>query len=181
MTAPHIVDAAHACQLPDNALSLLSFWSLMGAIAAADPNAALLAGWRRCISTCGRRASRPASASLGCPGRCGRQCAVQRQYQYMLDLQTECVWPAPRCDMLNSRDMASIGRCAVERAGRKQAKCTPCGADHICGVQVLPFPQYELQARWVARVLSGRVSLPSPAQMEVCHAATASTRTAATY
>ena len=47
------------------------------------------------------------------------------------------------------------------------------------GMQVLPFPQYELQARWVARVLSGRVSLPSPAQMEVCHIATASTCTTA--
>ena len=32
---------------------------------------------------------------------------------------------------------------------------------------MLPFPQYELQARWVARVLSGRVGLPSREAMQV--------------
>lgn len=34
---------------------------------------------------------------------------------------------------------------------------------------MLPFPQYELQARWISRVLSGRVQLPSAAEMEVPH------------
>lgn len=33
--------------------------------------------------------------------------------------------------------------------------------------QVLPFPQYELQARWISRVLSGRAQLPATAEMEV--------------
>lgn len=33
--------------------------------------------------------------------------------------------------------------------------------------QVLPFPQYELQARWISRVLSGRAHLPSADEMEV--------------
>ena len=35
--------------------------------------------------------------------------------------------------------------------------------------KVVPFPQYELQAKWVARVLSGRVSLPSQEVMTVRH------------
>ncbi len=32
--------------------------------------------------------------------------------------------------------------------------------------QVVPFPQMELQATWVARVLSGRARLPSCADMQ---------------
>lgn len=32
--------------------------------------------------------------------------------------------------------------------------------------KVVPFAQYELQAKWIARVLSKRVSLPSRPQME---------------
>lgn len=32
--------------------------------------------------------------------------------------------------------------------------------------KVVPFAQYELQAKWIARVLSGRVSLPSRTAME---------------
>lgn len=32
--------------------------------------------------------------------------------------------------------------------------------------KVLPFPQYQLQARWISRVLSGRVQLPDAAEME---------------
>ena len=31
--------------------------------------------------------------------------------------------------------------------------------------KVSPFPMFEAQARWVARLLSGRISLPSPADM----------------
>uniref|UniRef100_A0A7S0RVR3 Flavin-containing monooxygenase n=1 Tax=Pyramimonas obovata TaxID=1411642 RepID=A0A7S0RVR3_9CHLO len=32
--------------------------------------------------------------------------------------------------------------------------------------KVIPFPQFELQSKWVARVLSGRAALPSDAEME---------------
>ncbi len=28
--------------------------------------------------------------------------------------------------------------------------------------QIIPFPQFELQSRWIAHVLAGRVALPSP-------------------
>jgi hypothetical protein len=31
--------------------------------------------------------------------------------------------------------------------------------------KVVPFAQYELQAKWIARVLSGRVSLPTQRHM----------------
>ena len=33
--------------------------------------------------------------------------------------------------------------------------------------KIVPFPLYELQARWVARLLSGRVQLPSIDDMMV--------------
>ena len=32
--------------------------------------------------------------------------------------------------------------------------------------KVVPFPQFELQSKWVAKCLSGAVTLPSPAEME---------------
>eukprot|EP00959_Pyramimonas_sp_CCMP1952_P240876 5034129-Pyramimonas_sp.AAC.1 len=32
--------------------------------------------------------------------------------------------------------------------------------------KIIPFPQFELQSKWVARVLSGRVTLPTQAEME---------------
>ena len=32
--------------------------------------------------------------------------------------------------------------------------------------QVVPFPQHELQGKWVARVLSGRARLPARAAMD---------------
>ncbi|KAL4445839.1 hypothetical protein ABPG77_009038 [Micractinium sp. CCAP 211/92] len=32
--------------------------------------------------------------------------------------------------------------------------------------KIIPFPQFELQSRWIAHVLAGRVALPSPQEME---------------
>ena len=32
--------------------------------------------------------------------------------------------------------------------------------------KVVPFPEFEVQAKWIARVLSKRVSLPSKAAMQ---------------
>jgi hypothetical protein len=35
----------------------------------------------------------------------------------------------------------------------------------FCFIQVIPFPLFELQSKWVAGVLSGRVKLPSKGEM----------------
>ena len=35
----------------------------------------------------------------------------------------------------------------------------------LCSIQVIPFPLFELQSKWVARVLSGRIVLPSKEDM----------------
>lgn len=36
---------------------------------------------------------------------------------------------------------------------------------NLCSFQVIPFPLFELQSKWVARVLSGRIKLPSKDKM----------------
>lgn len=62
-------------------------------------------GWRRCMSTCGHRASRPASASSGCPGRCCREyagCHAHISICLTCSLTWLCsiqVWQAEGCDM----------------------------------------------------------------------------------
>ena len=36
---------------------------------------------------------------------------------------------------------------------------------NLCSIQVIPFPLFELQSKWVAWVLSGRIVLPSKEEM----------------
>ncbi len=44
----------------------------------------------------------------------------------------------------------------------------PCGISSASFLllQVVPFPQFELQSRWIAQVLAGRAQLPSEQEME---------------
>lgn len=35
---------------------------------------------------------------------------------------------------------------------------------HVCQ-QIVPFPQFELQSKWIAAVLSNRIALPSKEEM----------------
>lgn len=68
-------------------------------------------------------------------------------------------------------------RCGAWSRPARCSPCSPCSPHpphHLSfllwcsgpGRQVVPFPQFELQSRWIARVLSGAAQLPPRADME---------------
>ena len=56
----------------------------------------------------------------------------------------------------------------TRRIGPSVGRPTQATTLSLIGIpwKIIPFPQFELQSKWVARVLSGRVRLPSRAEME---------------
>ena len=44
-------------------------------------------------------------------------------------------------------------------------QCSRIYNSRLCFIQVIPFPLFELQSKWVAGVLSGRIKLPSKEEM----------------